>query len=261
MKLKWKQIIFPVFLFGILLIYLTSCKSGDTTTVQDIYASAEGFDPEGSDSLAVELANKVLLAVGGRTAWDNTEYIKWNFFGSRRHVWNKTTNDVVIEGLRDSFIIKMNLDRMDGYVNLNGTELSKSDSLDKYLQRGKEMWINDSYWLLMPFKLKDPGVSLQYLGSDTTRNGNLAEKIELTFDNVGVTPDNKYHIYIDPIKNLVLQWDYFTNNQDTLPRFSSPWEQYRIYGNLLLSESRGPNRLISEISVSDSLAAYFTSNE
>ncbi len=257
MKIQWKRFILPIFFLGICLMHLVSCKSGDTTIVDDIYSIEEGFDAEGSDSLAIELASKVLLAIGGRTAWEETEYIRWNFFGSRRHIWNKKTNDVVIEGLRDSFIIKMNLDRMEGSVILNGKELSKTDSLDKYLTKGKEMWINDSYWLFMPFKLKDPGVSLHYLGSDTTKNGNLAEKIELTFEQVGVTPDNKYHIYIDPIKNLVLQWDFFPNSRDTIPRFSTPWEQYRIYGDLLLSESRGSNRKFTEISVSDSLATYF----
>ncbi|MEL6123779.1 MAG: hypothetical protein AAFR14_08655, partial [Bacteroidota bacterium] len=97
------------------------------------------------------------------------------------------------------------------------------------------MWINDSYWLVMPFKLKDSGVTLTYAGRDTTVDGRNAEVVSLVFDNVGVTPQNKYLVYVDDTSGLVSQWDYYPNATDSLPAFQSPWPEYKQYGEILLS--------------------------
>ena len=60
----------------------------------------------------------------------------------------------------------MNIHSMKGKVKMGGEELSHPDSLSKYLEKGKNMWINDSYWLVMPYKLKDSGVTLKYVGEE-----------------------------------------------------------------------------------------------
>ena len=40
--------------------------------------------------------------------------------------------------------------------------------LARQVPAGGNDWINDLYWLVMPFKLKDSGVTLKCLGEDTT---------------------------------------------------------------------------------------------
>ena len=52
---------------------------------------------------------------------------------------------------------------------------------------GKGQWINDTYWLVMPFKLKDSGVTLKYVGDGKTQAGDDADVLAMTFKNVGVT--------------------------------------------------------------------------
>jgi hypothetical protein len=209
---------------------------------------ADGFNINGSDPEAIAIADKVMEASGGRKAWDNTEVLQWRFFGNRFHTWNKKTGDITIESEKDSFTINMNINSMEGSVNWKGRELTKADSLDKYLDRGKAWWINDSYWIFLPFKLKDSGVTLKYLGEAKTAEGAPADKLELTFTGVGVTPDNKYHVYVDKETNLVSQWDFFGNYADEKPRFSTPWKDYKQYGNIMLSSSRG-ERGMSDIAV------------
>ena len=45
----------------------------------------------------------------------------------------------------------------------------------------------------MPFKLKNSGVTLKYLGDTTaTKDGKPADVLQLTFEGMGVTPDNKH---------------------------------------------------------------------
>lgn len=227
-------------IFFLSLFFIMACS--------DSNPPADGFNLNGSDPEAIAIADKVMEASGGRKAWDQTEVLQWRFFGNRLHTWNKKTGDITIESEKDSFKINMNINTMEGSVNWKGNELTKADSLDKYLDKGKAWWINDSYWIFLPFKLKDSGVTLKYLGEAETAEGAPAEKLELTFAGVGVTPDNKYHVYVDKESNLVTQWDFFGNYADEKPRFSTPWKDYKQYGEIMLSSSRG-ERGMSDIAV------------
>ena len=189
----------------ILSLLLVNCQptADPVTEITEVNPAADGFNLEGSDERAIEIADAVMEAMGGRTAYDNTRYLKWNFFGSRKHIWDKETGDVIIEGIRDTFFTKMNIHTMEGEVNYRGVDLTVSDSLEMYLEKGKSAWINDAYWLVMPYKLKDSGVTLKHLGEDTIAGGQAADVLSLTFKNVGDTPQNKYHVYIDRTDNLI----------------------------------------------------------
>jgi plasmid maintenance system killer protein len=204
---------------------------------------AAGFNAAGSDERAIELADDVMLAMGGRKAWDQTRYLAWNFFGSREWLWDKWTGDVRVDFLRRDLKIRMNVNRQEGQVMKDGVLLDHPDSLQKYLKLGTSVWINDSYWLVMPFKLKDSGVTLKYLRQDTTLARQQADVIQLTFEAVGDTPQNKYEVWIDQSSKLVAQWAYFSNNTDTLARFTLPWGNYQKHGNILLSDDRGERDL------------------
>lgn len=196
------------------------------------------------DNPANVLADKVVEAMGGTENWNNTRYLQWNFFGSRMWWWDKWTGNVRVESQRNDLRIAMNINDKTGNVYMDGQEQTHQDSLSKYLERGYRMWINDAYWLVMPFKLRDPGTNLVHLGQKSTMNGEQAEVLELTFVEVGVTPQNKYWIYIDPASNLVVQWDYYRNADDTEPRLRNPWGDYKQYGDILLSGDRGERDLI-----------------
>jgi hypothetical protein len=213
---------------------------------------AEGFNLEASDSKAIEIADSVMKAMGGRNAWDNTRYLRWNFFGSRRHYWDKWTGQVRIESLKEPLVVLMNINTGDGTVQKNGEAFYQEDSLKKYLELGKRWWVNDSYWLVMPFKLKDSGVTLSYVGVDTTMEGVEADKLQLTFDQVGFTPQNKYHVWVDREKNLVTQWAFFREANLEEPNFITPWNDYQRFNEILLSGDRG-QREITEISVFNDL--------
>ncbi|MEM6813183.1 MAG: hypothetical protein AAF600_02200 [Bacteroidota bacterium] len=198
---------------------------------------AEDFDLEGSDMLAVLLADKCMLAMGGREAWDNTRYISWNFFGRRDHLWDKHTGEVRIEDPVDNITVLMNINNKTGKVFKNGVQIA--DSTEHFLEKGYGWWVNDSYWLVMPFKLKDSGVTLKYLGEDSTHAGSPADLLKLTFDEVGLTPQNMYEVWLDTDSKLVTQWAYYPDNSTTEPRFVMPWADYKKHGEIFLSGNRG----------------------
>jgi len=205
--------------------------------------NSPSFNPEKSDAEAVALADKVIAAHGGEESWNKTRYIAWNFLGARDLIWDKYTGNVRIDfsGENSTYLININEDT--GRVKVGDRELTKNDSLDRYIERGKQIWVNDAYWLVFPFKFKDPGVQLTYQGQDTTLAGEEAEVISLTFEEVGFTPQNKYNAYIHPETHLILQWDYFRNASDSTASFSNLWSDYKKYGDIYLSSGRGERSL------------------
>jgi hypothetical protein len=213
---------------------------------------AKGFDLEGSDAQAIEIADKVMDTMGGRKNWDKTRYISWVFFGVRKHIWDKWTGNVRIEGLKDKSVSLLNINTLNGSIYRNGQLVTNPDSLKIFLKAAKNQWINDSYWLLMPYKLKDSGVTLKYLGESKTQNNEEAYLLGLTFKEVGSTPQNKYQVWVSKTDNLVKQWAYFAKADLEKPNFIMPWLSYEKYGKILLSGDRGERKL-SEIIVLNKL--------
>jgi len=238
-----------------LIILMSSCQpvaEKDVSQQQSVTPygnpAADGFNADASDSKAITIADSVMTALGGRKAWDNSRYFSWNFFGARSLWWDKKSGDVRIEIPKDSTVILVNINSMKGKAQVGGEEIVQPDTLARYLQRGKSIWINDAYWLFMPFKFKDSGVTLTYQGQDTTQSGTPSHVLQLVFEEVGDTPQNKYHVFVDTSTYLVRQWSFFSSHEDDEPAFTTPWDDYRTYGSLLLSGDRG-ERQISEIKV------------
>ncbi len=211
-----------------------------------------GFNQSGSDAKAIKIADEVMNAMGGRKNWNNTRHVTWNFFGIRTHIWDKWSGDYRLEA--DSLLVLMNLNTQKGRAWINGKEVADLPKLAEILKNANSIWINDSYWMFMPYKLKDSGVTLKYKGEGTLETGQPCDILQLTFENVGDTPQNKYLIYVSKAHHLVEQWSYFTNASDAEPRFTTPWNNWRRYGKILLSDDRG-KRKHSHIAVFDHLPA------
>jgi plasmid maintenance system killer protein len=230
-----------------------SVKTTKNTDSSHSYPPALGFNLDNSDTKAILIADEVMKAQGGFENWQNTHFIKWNFFGNRNLLWDKFTGDVRIElseDLQNTIIVNINTN--EGKAEKDGVEVTDETELDKLLKTGKSIWINDAYWLVMPFKLKDSGVSLKYLEASETMSE--TDVLQLTFENIGDTPQNKYVVHVDKETKLVNQWDFYSNYNDTIPRFSTPWTDYQEYGNILLSGNRG-ERSLTGIAVLESVEA------
>jgi hypothetical protein len=239
----------PTAVLILLVAVLASCEKNK----QALNPPAEGFDMANSDPRAVELADSIMIAMGGRRNWDKTRYISWNFFGARDLTWDKKDNKVRIESLKDSITYLVDLDKLQGRVSVKGQEITEPDSLSKMLSKGKSIWINDSYWLLMPFKLKDTGLTLKYVGEDTLLTGAKCNVLELTFKDIGDTPQNKYRIFVDDNDNLVKQWSYYSNASQDSANFTRPWDNYQKYGDILISADRSDGAGPKNVKVDDNL--------
>ncbi|HNP19257.1 MAG TPA: hypothetical protein PKL31_12530 [Fulvivirga sp.] len=238
--LKTKAIrrsIHSIFLLWILLSCSPSNESKEEVS-EDLNPAASGFDSMNSDEKAIAWADATMHAMGGRNKWDQTRYISWNFFNRRDLIWDKYTGRVRIEAPSDTAVYLININDETGKVLLKGGEVKDADSLKLLINRAKSIWINDSYWLVMPFKLKENGVTLKYIGEGATLKGEPATILELTFNAVGVTPDNKYEVYITKSDSLIKQWAFFNNASQDTASVIWPWDNYKDYNGLLLSSDR-----------------------
>ncbi|WP_350106865.1 hypothetical protein [Fulvivirga sp.] len=246
-----------LFLVGVLVLF--GCKpesknSESISEIHDLNLAAPGFDSINSDQKAIAWADAVMSAMGGRKKWDQTRFISWDFFRRRTLVWDKHAGNVRIEVPQDSIIYLTNINDETGKVRIKGKEVQDADSLQNLLKRAKSIWINDSYWLVMPFKLKDSGVTLKYLREDSTLSGEAAHVLGLTFSEVGDTPNNKYEVFITKSDSLVKQWAFFGMASQDSASAIWPWDNYKEYNGLLLSSDRSDDRGPHDVQVYDTLS-------
>lgn len=210
-------------------------------------AAAAAADPsrvhvnEGSDPRAIEIAQATVAVMGGWDALDATRYVSWNFFGRRQHYWDRHSGDLRIESARDDIrtVILMNIHTKQGRVFTNGEQL-EGETAAEALEFGQQAWVNDAYWMFMPYKLLDPGVTLGYVGEKKTAEGHDASVLELTFSpGVGYTPENRYHVYVGKDSGLVEQWDYYAAAADEEAAFASPWKDWKSFGAIKLATNHG----------------------
>ncbi|WP_051080631.1 hypothetical protein [Pontibacter roseus] len=188
-----------------------------------------------SDDKAKALAQQVLQNMGGQKGWDDTRFLAWTF-NDQYQVWDKHENRFRWE--QDSLVVIIDTDSKEGKVYVDGRELQDQEQARKLREQTYARWINNSYWLVMPFKLQDPGVTLKYVGEGKTEEGAPADILEMTFENVGLTPQNKYHLWVDKEQGLVTQWAFFRNYADAKPTFTRRWSDYQTYGKIKLASDR-----------------------
>lgn len=247
----------PILSLLVLALFVAACQPATESnepqrapqTVEN--TPAEGFNVAASHIKAMAIADEVMEAMGGRAAWDNTRHICWTFFGRRDLIWDKWTGNVRIDDGETTYLVNINDETGSVYENGKALDISQ-DSLKIRMRQAKSIWINDSYWMVMPFKLKDSGVTLKYVGEEATQAGEAADKLQLTFEGVGRTPQNKYFVWVDKNSRLVTQWAYYPTADAEDPRFVNPWKNYQTYGSIKLSDDREMAKM-EDVMVFDSL--------
>lgn len=203
-----------------------------------------------------------MQALGGTEAWNGTRYLRFDFavdrggktVRSRAHTWDKWTGRHRLEAniqpmwslgvlIRrppprkegDPFVVLMNINTKEGSAYLNGKRLEGEEE-KKYLELAYAIWVNDTYWLLMPYKMRDPGVTLAYDGEEK-KGDETWDKVVLTFDNVGLTPKDKYWAYVNRTTGLVDKWEYILDGGPG-PAIPFVWKDWTRHGTILLASDR-----------------------
>ncbi|MEX2303749.1 MAG: DUF6503 family protein [Bryobacterales bacterium] len=169
------------------------------------------------DAKAVELGKSVMQAMGGEKAWDNVHFVRYDFIVSmggetranRSHLWDKWAGRYRFESKTKegkSQVVLFNVNDQQGDVYIDGARID-GEGAATALKGAYSAFINDMYWLAMPWKWLDQGVNLKYIGAKEHEGKNY-EVVELTFQKVGLTPGDTYNAYIDPSSKLMTHWEY-----------------------------------------------------
>ncbi len=184
---------------------------------------------------ADSLAAAVLDAAGGAEAWQSLPFLAFEFGAERdgersttaAHVWDRMTGAYRVEWThRDTAIVALfNVRTREGRIFADGSELP-SEAARPFLDRAYTRFINDTYWLLMPVKLLDPGVNRHYEADSSDAE---TEVLRLTFGQVGLTPGDTYWVYVDRPTGRVNRWAYvLQHNPDGPPTFAE-WTDWQAY--------------------------------
>ena len=213
----------------------TGCLVPRPERVAAVEAAAPAPAPR--DPTPQELAERVLDALGGAEAWAGTRHVAWTFFGVRRHLWDREAGIARVES--GELVVLIDLATREGSVWESGDPVEDSARRRELLDQAYAWWVNDSYWMFMPFKLRDPGARLAYGGLRELEPGRRVHVLELSFDSeVGLTPSNRYEILVDAETDLVAGWLY-RSTPDTEPRDLGPWRGWERFGQVLLATDHG----------------------
>jgi len=213
------------------------------TALASFVAAAAPPHPMGhADAKAAAVARSMDEAMGGQSKWESVPYVRFDFVVDRegkeiarfRHWWDKRNGRDRVEGPDDkgrNITSIVNLSDRKGKSFTAG--IADKDSAN--VQMGYERWVNDSYWLMMPFKLRDPGTNLKYDGVRKGPGGVEWDVLELTFDpGVGLTPKDHYWLFVNRKTHLMDKWDYLLQDMKP-PAQSASWEEWTQYGPVRLS--------------------------
>lgn len=132
------------------------------------------------------LAEKVLKAVK-HEAYKNTRYIDWSFGGRRSYKWDKQEHIVEVSWNDAKVMLHPNaMEKSTAY--LKGEEVANNESL---IKRAWDLFNNDSFWLVAPHKLFEPGI----IRSIEMIDGKEALKVKYTTG--GTTPGDSYVWILD----------------------------------------------------------------
>jgi len=190
------------------------------------------------------VADQAMEAMGGKENWDNTRYLRFSFFGSRTHHWDKWTGRYRVtwndRQSKKAHVLLMNINTKEGKAFVDGEEVTDAEELKALMTRGERAWINDTYWLLMPYKLQDPGVNLVHEG-EATIDGKMYDKLHLSFNDVGFSPGDEYWAFINQETHLMDKWEFLLQareGQEERSRGDWKWNNWQSHGSILLSAER-----------------------
>lgn len=194
------------------------------------------------DSDVARIYTRMMDTMAPDGGWERARYLEFDWaIGTtvRHHRWDRWTGDVRYQAPtqgQELVAIFNTADPEAGRAWLDGTELAGEEAATR-LASAYRAHINDSYWLVMPYKWADPGVTTRYLGEQTDEAGRRWEVVELAFgDAVGLTPQNRYHAFVNPESGLMERWHHYADaGADPSP---SDWTEWAWYGPIQLAENR-----------------------
>ncbi len=191
-------------------------------------------------------------AMGGADHWQAARYLRFDWAVERdgkevvrvKHLWDRSTGHYRVEwknkeGHQVQSLFDINSHA--GRTWIDGTAVASADSAAN-MEKAYARYINDSYWLLMPWKLDDPGANVESLGRRTV-DGQEFDVLHITFNKVGLTPGDQYWAFVDRKTHMMARWAYFLEGTEGTPSLENAtvwqWSDWQKMGSgVMMSRDR-----------------------
>jgi hypothetical protein len=201
--------------------------------------------PQGISGPAAEaLADKVLKAVN-KDAWDTTYAVQWSFSG-HNYLWDRRNNLVRVKW--DDHEVLLNTKNLKGAAFKNDLSL-KGEDQQETLTKAWEYFANDSFWLIAPYKIRDPGTERFLVKTQD------ADALMVHYTSGGITPGDTYLWLLDndgtpkawrlwvqiiPIGGIEFSWE--------------EWQTFETGARIALFHDGPIDLKISNVAVADNVA-------
>ncbi len=205
------------------------------------------------DDQADELADKVLQTMGGKKALEQKRFLRFDFdiefdegksFAFRsRHLWDKHTGRCRIEwtfGDSPPMVALINVNSREGKVFIGG-QPAPADKAKQLLDLAHYRFRNETYWLLMPWKMMDPGAYREYVGEKVIA-GQTYDVVRISFDKSKGMAGDQFWAYLNRRTGLMDRFAYFLEDfegEATLENASVwVWKDWETIGGVKLARER-----------------------
>jgi hypothetical protein len=196
------------------------------------------------DAKADQVGKELIASLGGEAAWEKAREFRFDFVvenagkiaGRRSHAWDRYAGDYRLSGTDKSgapYSVYFNVNTRQGQAFVNGKRV-EGEEAEKLVKAAYAGFINDTYWLLAPWKIFDPGVHLAYDGEKVCPGGGTCDVLKLSFDNVGLTPKDVYWLWVTRDGRQMVQWQYVLKGAEEPPT-TVLWKDWRKIGGVALS--------------------------
>lgn len=197
------------------------------------------------DAKADSVGKELIAALGGEKAWQEARQFEFSFVVEREgkriatfsHLWDRYTGDYRLMGTDRSgapFVVYFNVNTKAGRAFVNGKSV-EGEAREALLKTAYGRFINDTYWLVAPWKIFDPGVHLTYDGEKSCPDGGVCDVLKLSFEeNVGLTPKDVYWLWLTRDGRQMVQWQYVLNGAEDQPT-TAPWKNWQKFAGISLS--------------------------
>ena len=177
---------------------------------------------------ADELANTMLQTLN-EEAYLNTDYLEWTFKGRHHYKWYKSDNTCEVSW--EDFTVILDFEQRDNAKVFVATQEYNGIEKQDYVNKATNYFNNDSFWLVAPYKVFDPGVERRLVKTEANKDALL-----VSYTSGGTTPGDSYlwhfndqgkpksfQMWVDilPIEGLEASWDNWTTTESgaQLPTF------------------------------------------
>jgi hypothetical protein len=137
---------------------------------------------------ADQLADRMLEAIG-KSSYDSIGLIEWSFPRGHHFVWEKDIHRVTVTWAEHRVVFYP--ESMAGQAFVDDQAVTDEIKKAELIQEAWKLFANDSFWLVAPFKIKDPGTSRSIVQLNNEAG------LLVTYNSGGVTPGDSYLWILD----------------------------------------------------------------